>query len=64
MSMDLNVFLSISVTGMLIAPRRRDEETPDVFDPDATGIINFHTMRLISMAAVRAGVDPCACGGR
>lgn len=49
---DMDVFLSISVTGMLIAPRVHGEEAqPAEFDPDATGIINFHTMRLISMAA-------------
>ncbi len=48
----VDVFLSISVTGLLLAPCTDPDLKPAEFDPADERIINFHAMRVISMAAV------------
>lgn len=50
-SIMLDVNLSVSATGIIIAPLYGDMSANDGFDPEAQGIINFHPMRLISLAA-------------
>lgn len=49
--LSIDVFLSISVTGLLISPCTDPDLKPAEFDPADTGIINFHSMKVISMAA-------------
>ena len=49
----LDVSLSVSATGLLIAPpsKHQGQGQGKDFDPEADGVINFHPMRLISLAS-------------